>query len=256
MVEKMDYSTYEGQKYLVNQIKAGDAAASELLYKQVYKIIASYASSAYKSSGCHFGISYNDIFQNGVLGYLESIKLYDDSYNVKFTTFSTFYIKKYCYLTETEIGYRQRNNIYLYNRFKEQGYSDEQIKDKLGIKNNSFNNLMNLNTVLSLDAQFENEQGDSFSSIVPDDYSLEKEVNLAENYRVLQKFIDTELSELEKDCLFCVNGEFGYEKKSINSVLSKYNITRIKFNNIRAKTKRKIRTFLAKNHFSYSDFVS
>ena len=115
---------------------------------------------------------------------------------------------------------------------------------------------MNLNTVLSLDAQFENEQGDSFSSIVPDDYSLEKEVSLAENYKVLQEFIDTELSELEKDCLFCVNGEFGYEKKSINSVLSKYNITRIKFNNIRAKTKRKIRTFLAKNHFSYSDFVS
>lgn len=262
MKQELDYTTYEGQDYLVNQVKAGNAEASNLLYEQFKNLISYHANLVYKSNGYKFGISFDDIFQEGVLGYLEAIKRYDSSYKVKFITVANNWIKKYCneiITTETGVGYRQRKRKYQLNQLREQGCSDSDIKAELGVSDTEFKNLINLPSRISLDMPCEDKDGNTTSISEITDFSnessFEDEITRAESMEALKEFIEAELTDLEKDCLLYLYGCFGSEEKTVEDVMAQYNITSIKVHNTKMMAMRKIRMFMAKNHYTYLDFV-
>lgn len=260
-----NYNTYEEQDALVERIKNGDSIASDLLFEQVKNLISSHAIAVYKSYGVQFNIEYDDIFQEGVVGYLVALDRYKSEFNVKFTTFANNWIKKYCYKlvsTETGVDYIQRKRKGQINSLREQGKTDEEIKTELGLTEARFRNVEDLPIILSMDNLTSDENGNetTFSSYVSfqagNDNDIAREIERDDCYKELTRFIETDLTEVEKDCLLYLTGGFGYEPSTIENVMDKHKIKEAyKVRNIRAATIKKVRMFLAINKYKYVDFA-
>lgn len=257
----MDYNTYEAQKELVERIRNGDSEASELLYKQVEKLIGSHASAAYHSSGTVYNIPYEDIFQEGVLGYLEAIERYDASYQVKFSSFASYYIKKYCYEKidqESGMSFRVRRNKGKIHQMQELKMTSAEIQKELGLTDAQFKNLNSIPVLVNIDAPVEGINGSTTTIadlLLTDDTDSYREIELEETFALFHDALNKCLTEVERVCLLCPTGAFGYPCKTKESILKEYGFSSVKFNNTRLWAMRKLRSFVAKNSLTYYDFV-
>lgn len=257
-----NYNTFEEQDSLVERIKNGDSIASDLLFEQVKNLISSHAIAVYKAHGVKFNIEYEDIFQEGVVGYLEALNRYKSEFNVKFTTFANNYIKKYCYkivTTETGVDWEQRKRKLQVTNMREQGMTDEEIKSELGLTDKKLKNIEELPVIYSIDKMTTDEENKEVSVkdfyLVDKDSDIGREVERDDCYRNLSEFIETNLTEMEKDCLLYQTGGFGYEPSTINDIMAKYKIESYKVHNVKTAAVKKIRMFMAKNKYKYVDFA-
>lgn len=79
------------EKEIVSRAKAGDSVALTLLLERYSKIILKKANSYTNISG----IDAEDLYQEGMLGFVSSIYSYDEAYNTKFSTYaSVVYTRK------------------------------------------------------------------------------------------------------------------------------------------------------------------
>ena len=73
------------EKQLVSCAKAGDSAALALLIKRYSSIILKKANSFTNLSG----IDSEDLYQEGMIGFVSSVYSYDEAYNTKFSTYAS-----------------------------------------------------------------------------------------------------------------------------------------------------------------------
>ena len=80
-------------KKIINKIKSGDQEAFNNLLELHYKMIFSIINSFNKNNG-DFSINEDDLFQEGSLGLYEAVLCFDDSIDIKFSTFAYNIIRR------------------------------------------------------------------------------------------------------------------------------------------------------------------
>lgn len=252
----MNYNTCEAQKELIRRIGSGDEEASELLYNQVKKLIFLSAKTVYRAGYC----SFEDVFQDGVMGYLNAVKNYDLSSEVKFTSYARKAILNSCYTgvsNTSTLSYKSKMRRDRYIKLQQQGLSDNEIMEKLGISDKALKNIKFTphERMASLNSTISSPDEDTLTledEIESEDIGIEEEMICSESYKLLREGIDG-LSDIEKEVLLC-GGAFGAPLQTRKEIRKKYGICNVKFNNIRALAIRKLKFFAAKNGLEYSDF--
>ena len=134
------------------------------------------------------GSDYNDLYQAGCMGLINAYQSFKKEYNVKFTTYAYPYIvgEIYRYINNNRNIHMSPENIRLLNSINKAEEvlthhlgrcpRDDELADFLEIDLYKLNELRNMNTVESLDYQY--EDNDLYDFISREDLSLDELIDL------------------------------------------------------------------------------
>ncbi len=178
------YKDFDDQE-LVYLIGENNEAANNILYKK-YERLISLKSKKYLNLAKRYGLEYNDIFQEGMVGLSEAIRCYKEQKETKFSSFANLCIDRQIYSTLSKAS-RKKHTL--------------------------------LNESFSLDFTIE-EDGKPLMEFLFDknsDPSIKFENE--ENRKSLMEYLNANLTDLEKNVLnLRLNG---FEYKEISVLLNK-----------------------------------
>lgn len=180
---KKNYDEYNDNE-LLYLISEHNEEAERILYEK-YKPIIEIKVRKYRPLAKRFGLEYNDLIQEGYVGFNDAIKAYKDNKNVLFTSFANMCIE------------RQILSILSYNSRKKHSF---------------------LNDSSSLDIPID-EEGRTLSDVLSDGMDPGKMIELNEENNDLYEEIYKDMSNFEKN-VFDLK-MLGLEYKEIASMLDK-----------------------------------
>lgn len=251
---KTNKLTAEESNRLVQRAQNGDQKSKELL---ILANIALIKFEAKKYIG--MGLSLDDLIQEGCLGFIKAIDMYDSLKNTKFTTYSLYWIRAYIlrsientanivripsHTFEMLMKYRSL----LADREKEglPPPTDSEASKILGISEHLLINArMFCGDMFSLDRRIEeDDETVDFYQVLPDTDSgnaFERVENL-ETFNEIKKIFASALSNKEMDILNRRFGLYPYEyEQSCIEIGAAYDITRERVRQIEIVAMRKIR---------------
>lgn len=262
-------SNYEGLELITNKHNSiklsneqlcvmyqnGNKAALEMLFTKNYRLIASrvikYANK-YKHK-----LDFDDLIEYGFFGMLKAVKKFDTTKDVKFTTYSIWWIDQSILRAIADYGFTIRlpvhvfesinylNRLQILNNFetkeelidyvnKDKGYSPQKIKELLKIMENIYSPV-SLNVMVGEDMETE------LLEFIPDynptpEEILEKKIVKEE----IKKCLDT-LKPREAKVLELRFGLDGERERTLEEIGKIYGITRERIRQIEAKALRRLR---------------
>lgn len=170
-LEKKYLKKISGQRILSAQeemelgkkIKNGDQNAKKKLIQANLKLVVSIAKKY-----IHYGLSFQDLIQEGNMGLITAVEKYDFSFGCKFSTYATWWIKQSIYKAIAEQSYSMKVPVYVqeiiskYTKVKRDmekklngSISEEEVAKKLNIPKNKIENYLEaFNKAVSLDAEY------------------------------------------------------------------------------------------------------
>ena len=225
----------EGEVELFRAYKAGDMTARENLINSSLKLSVSIAKK-YKGRGAAF----LDLIQEGNMGIIKAVDMFDESRGYRFSTYAVFWIRHYITRYLNEKARIIRNPVYIedllykYNKLiseymLEYGEepSEDYILDKLDITESKLENLKGLKEPLSLDCSYSQEGETTLIDCIVDDFSTSPE-SVAE-YNALRESIDYVLSKLPKKEQYVIKNRFGldgYDTKTLEVIGQELGLSR------------------------------
>lgn len=206
------------------------------------------------------GYDIDDALQEGRIAIIEAIRKFDIKRNIRFSTYATWWIKKYI------LRFVMGNNKISMNikdaqkniRFKQycaecelKGYipSEEECAEKIGTTEEKIKNFKSFNRpIKSLDEPVNDEENINLSYLIEDETSY-NEYNLLENKiyikSIIEDFFDI-LTPREQEILSSRFELNGYTYENYKDLASKYNISRQRISMIEIKGLEKIRSEIYK----------
>lgn len=135
-------NNYEDDNEIIFMINENNEHATEYLIKR-YKRLINYYTNKYIRIGNILGIDKNDIYLEGLYGFIESIKSYNENLNIKFITYTSKCIEKKILAL---IKRRSSNKNYILNRSLSIDNYNVSINDNTInslIINENINNIIN-----------------------------------------------------------------------------------------------------------------
>lgn len=234
--KKINKSTLISDKLIKLYIKSYQIYKDEAMLKRIVEGNQRYiANMAYKlSSDRHYII---DLVNEGNIGLIHSVKMFNIENNNSFLTYATFYIRKamidymYKYSNDTHIPFTIINNSYKVYNFINNFYIEynidptiEQIKKATKLNKQKIVNIINY--------KFNLKQKNSFVSIEPD--------NLSNDDNDFIKDISFLLTKEEQELLFDIYG-INTIKLTTIELEKKYNISIKKIETISSNLIRKLK---------------
>ncbi|MBQ9012837.1 MAG: sigma-70 family RNA polymerase sigma factor [Bacilli bacterium] len=185
--------------------------------KLVYSIISKYSNERNK----------DDLFQAGMMGIIDASKKYDNSSNVKFTSFASKYIlgEVLKYLREDRNIKISRDIIRDYKRIN---IVKDHIYKMYGrpTNNKELSKLLNMNEERINEVINYNEKELSINMIISDDEKISLEDTISDNRNNYFELNDAlkELSDSEKRLIY----ERYYENKTQTEIAKEKNISQVK----------------------------
>lgn len=249
-LNKLDYKklSKEEEKEIFIKIKNGDVSARKKIIINNLRLVVNCAMK-FKNSG----IDMSDIISEGNLGLITAIEKYNISKDVKFSTYSFFWINRYIY----ECLRRNSGNISLpLNKHKEiyhfknyiktlgnKPFTAEEASKELNInKNHIFDCLTFSEPEIRLD-----NQADDHLLISEDNYEIHE---LREELSILMKT----LTNKEKKIIFLLYGLNNNEKHSAIEIANKMKLSRERIRQIRDQALLKLKTSFYKTNRTHKSF--
>lgn len=268
---------YKQQLALVQRIKAGDQEAFDELFQQTHGLIECTARKIHASTGSKFNLDYEDFYQEAVIGYLQALEKYDETYEINFSGLAYQYIKWGChhYVTDIcKVTSHDRKYINIIREESESGMSDEEIMKKYNINKSRFIRLkddsvlkrcVNFEELISPEAKNYSEAVDDvlshitdkgFSSVEDELINSMEEADTLERYAQIQNFIETSLSPFEKTCLCSKDGAFGFSKKKQYEIAEEYGVKAHEVSKTAIRARKKLLLFCKDNNWGIDDLIA
>lgn len=120
----MNYQEYSDSE-LCSMICENSDEAKEILYSK-YKYILDVIIKKYVYTAKKFGIEYNDLYQEGLVGFADALNHYDETKNVKLATFLSLCIERRFQNAVLKAG-RLKNKILLESLSLDHTYGEQQV---------------------------------------------------------------------------------------------------------------------------------
>lgn len=168
---------------------------------------------------------YEDVFQDGSIGLLKAIENFNEDLGYKFSTFAYSAIKNeiskniFRYYSNFKVSRGSYHILLSYNNYKKQGYSFDEIIEKLNIDPNRLINILSAYNENSLEDSLVSDDTFKIRDTISDDYNLEKKVEesyLTSTAKILCKMFLTDTE------YFIVNNYYkGITPTNIGKALNK-----------------------------------
>ncbi len=239
-----------------------------VLYQQGYKLALDYLieknskliwskvrkySNRYKHK-----LDDDDLFQFGVMGFIQGVKRFENNKNFKFTTYATWWITQVILRGIADYGFTVRIPVHLfeqvnslnraiilnsqcsskeeiYNLLRDQGMTREKFEELINIRENILS-VSSLNVLIG-------EKEDSELEYFIEDYhtpTVEEQVEYVQLKETIRNVLNT-ISEREEKVINLRFGLDGGTPKTLEEVGKEFKVTRERIRQIEAKALRKLR---------------
>ena len=264
-ISKTEIFTKEEEEECIDKILNGDEQAKEELIRRNLRLVVSIAR---KYNGK--GLSILDLVQEGNLGLMKAVEKYDKSFNTRFSTYASIWIKQYL----SRAVYSKSRNIRLpeSNIIELQKYKRvySELKSSLGRTPTYDEVLIELNTnweklseilefekdTLSINMCIGEESDETFEEVIQsDEISLEdKYINKELKNNIKKLFDDAKLNEHQKEVLDLRYGLTDGVRMSYVNIAKKLNLTKQRIQQIELSATKKL--ILSEHIDAFTEYMS
>jgi len=252
-IGKIKLLTKEEEIKLAEAIKQGDPKAVQEMVRRNLKYVVTVAN---KYRG--FGMSLQDLIEEGNIGLIQAAKRFDVSRNVKFITYAVWWIKQAIIHSLAEqsgavkLPVKQAGKVSRFNKKSQEICQDMQrdptqseVAKYLGYNDDEINSIMRAyRTHLSLDTPLKNDEYTPYldllenQNIIPYDEQIMRES--------LNKKVDQMLEELTEREATILKMRFGFsgEVKTLEDIGQKIGLSRERVRQIEKRAKERLKSKL------------
>jgi RNA polymerase primary sigma factor len=252
-IGKIKLLTKEEEIKLAEAIKQGDPKAVQEMVRRNLKYVVSVAN---KYRG--FGMSLQDLIEEGNIGLIQAAKRFDVSRNVKFITYAVWWIKQAIMHSLAEqsgtvkLPVKQAGKVSRFNKKSQEMCQDmereptqSEVAKSLGYNNDEINSIMRAyRTHLSLDTPLKNDEYTPYLDLLEyqdhipyDDQIMQEALN-----EKVDQMLET-LSEREATILKMRFG-FSDEVKTLEEIGQKIGLSRERVRQIEKRAKERLKSKL------------
>ena len=257
--------TTEEENALLQRIANGDILAKDQFIKSNLRLVVSIAKR-YKSSS----LDLSDLVQEGTLGLMRSLDLFDLSKGIKFSTYAVFWIRKAiskCIInTERLIRIPEHmwHLIASYQKYQNDFYknnnrypTDKEIIAEMQISNSDLERIRSMNfnyTSLNLPTDSDKNDSDELIDILSDSLSITESIffNSLKAKLLLDLLSDTNLNDREKKVIILC---YGSDEKPTQKVMGEaLHVSKERIGQIHKSALDKLRKTAKRQHLYSCDF--
>ena len=251
-IDEKHILSHEEEIMLIKRIKKGDKYAQEIFIKCNMPLVKNIARK-YNTTK----MSYEDLIQEGCLGLLHAIELYDENLGNKFSTYAIYWIyqsiSRSIFIKERTIGLPvyllekikkyTKTKDYLFDKLKREP-SDEELAEAMDIDIEELKYIKKyLNDTISLDRKVSVESDITFSDLIEDeDYNLEETVINNSLKEDLKRFIES--CDFDETELLILQLRYGFNGNRYHSCTEVADILHMNRERVRQKEIKIIKKML------------
>jgi RNA polymerase primary sigma factor len=257
-IGKIKLLTKEEEVKLAEAIKQGDPKAVQEMVRRNLKYVITVAN---KYRG--FGMSLQDLIEEGNIGLIQAAKRFDVSRNVKFITYAVWWIKQAIMHSLAEqsgtvkLPVKQAGKVTRFNKKSQQMCQDlereptqSEVAKSLGYKDDEINSIMRAyRTHLSLDTPLKNDEHTPYldllenKSLIPYDDQIMQES--------LSEKVDQMLEDLSEREATILKMRFGFSGnvKTLEEIGKEIGLSRERVRQIEKRAKERLKSKLQNEYW-------
>ena len=252
-ISKIKLLSKEEEIKLAEAIKEGDPKAIQEMVRRNLKYVVTVAN---KYRG--FGLSLQDLIEEGNIGLIQAAKRFDVSKNVRFITYAVWWIKQAIMHSLAEqsgtvkLPVKQAGKIFKFNKKSQQMFQDmerepsqSEVAKSLGYDNDEINSIMRAyRTHLSLDTPLKNDDHTSYLNLLENKDLIPYDDQIMRNS--LNVKVDQLLENLSEREATILKMRFGFsgEIKTLEDIGQKIGLSRERVRQIEKRAKERLKSKL------------
>ncbi len=242
--------SHEEEIQLVHRIRAGDNIARNQLIEANLRLVVCIAKHY-----LHRSLSLSDLIEEGNLGLIHAVEKFDATFNVKFSTYSGWWIRQsieralmnqaHDIRLPVHVAKMQRQYFRAQQRLMQRGNDEptlQQIAVEMGQSEDTVKKLVSYDrTEISLDAMINHGTDSTLLDLIPDENNPDPIdcVHAYDLHTLLQNWINT-LDEAEKEIIEKRYGMNGYDATACDNISKNTHLTPAEVRKIQLKAIRQL----------------
>ena len=261
-IGKIKLLTKEEEIKLAEAIKEGDPKAVQEMVRRNLKYVVTVAN---KYRG--FGISLQDLIEEGNIGLIQAAKRFDVSRNVKFITYAVWWIKQAIMHSLAEqsgtvkLPVKQAGKVSRFNKKSQELFQDmereptqSEVAKSLGYNDDEINSIMRAyRTHLSLDTPLKNDEYTPYLDLLENQDLIPYDDQIMQES--LNEKVDQMLEDLSEREATILKMRFGFsgEVKTLEETGQKIGLSRERVRQIEKRAKERLKSKLKDEDWIYED---
>lgn len=260
--------TFDQEQVLFRRYKNGDMSARNIIIESNIRLVMRLANSKKSHAGT---LSFEDLIQEGTLGLMKAIELYDFTLGLKFSTYAVYWINQKISRAIMDNGRTVRLPVHIFegvnnfNRVRKELLEKlnrtptvEEIAKEMQLPVSKVKSYYDkLEGIKSLNDRVKEDSESEFQDfyVEKDSVSVEDQVLNSMLPLEIEKLIDSSgLNDKEKGVLIHRYGLFGFESETLQEIGERYGVTRERIRQYESRALRKLRrNMITKDFAVYMD---
>ncbi|MEC7786383.1 MAG: RNA polymerase sigma factor RpoD/SigA [Nitrospinota bacterium] len=254
-INKINLLSREEEITLAKGIKQGDSKAIQEMVRRNLKYVVTVAK---KYRG--YGLSLQDLIEEGNIGLIQAAKRFDVSKNVKFITYAVWWIKQAIMHSLAEqsgtvrLPVKQAGKVSRFNKKSqemcqnmEREPTQSEVAKSLGFDDDEINSIMRAyRKHFSLDTPLENDDQIPYLNLLENQDSIPYDDQIMHNS--LNEKVDKMLEDLSEREAMILKMRFGFsgEVKTLENIGQKIGLSRERVRQIEKRAKQRLKSKLQK----------